>query len=232
MEYLIHFIKISLKEISKDEEFREFMNLDFKKSYFVSNKVLVYLHIDTNDYDNLVNLYEAYNNGLAIMNELDKNVSDDIKRGMNAVDSIVHISSKSIYERYHGETSAGCFDTYDKSINILLIDDLDYSLLTLHHEIGHFIDYVVGFNLEEGCFGVFSSDEDIMLHDAFEVESDFLRDYAKTDYTEFFAVAYEYKMTNGNMSNLKLIDSRIENYLLCFNYMINCIEDIKLRFFA
>ena len=213
------------KAINEDMAFQEFLRLNLNKKFYVDNMVKMDVSLESKDFnDNIHNIYKAYTEVLMLVKELKFNVSDSVKQGLNILDSKIVILSESIYEARFSSESAGCFTMCDKTIYINLSSNSRHNILTLHHEIGHFVDLVAGFNDNCNDFLNYQSHYDYELHEAFEYESNFLRSYAKTDYQEFFAVAYEHKMTGGNMSKLKQINSITDYYLEKFRVNIEYIE--------
>lgn len=213
--------------IDEDSEFQEFAKSELcKKTLLVDNKVKVTILFKPTDFnDDIYEMYDSYNKAMEIVKELETKVSDDLKHGMYVLNSRVYIVSKSLYESKNGKRSLGCFYPSDKSIHIKMHSEIKCHLDVLHHEMGHFIDFVVGFDSYNQSFGELQSNYDEILHEVFEEESQFLRGYGRTNYCEFFAVAYEHKMTNGVMDKLKETDNIIKEYLNVFNWVISYIED-------
>lgn len=217
---------IEKKSIRKNAEFQEFIKSNLTKQWLIDDQVKLNVSLESSDFDDdIFAIYEAYTKILKIIEEVKYNVSDDIKYGMIVLNSNIHILSETIYNASHYTGSSGCFFTDNKNIYIKLgLDNTENYIVTLHHEIAHLIDFVVGFNEQNLNFEGYFTSYDNRIHEAFEKEVSFLRDYAKTDYQEFFAVAYAHKMTDGNMINLKQINHIIDWYLETFRYTIDCIE--------
>ena len=217
-----HLDKELLKE---DADFKSFLRFGLHNRWVVDNKVTIVADFYGNDFNNdVIKLYRAYCKALEIVNEFNK-ISNEIVHGLHVLDSTIYIQSKTLYEAEHDKKSAGCFYSDSKNIYIKMTDSTIWHLVTLYHEIGHFVDLVVGFGSNNERIHTFQSDYDYELHLAFEKEVKHLRDYAKTNYREFFAVAYEHKMTNGNMRKLSNIDKIINDYLNVFSATIYFLDE-------
>ena len=226
LEALSNKIRKNLKqrEIDNNMSFQEFLRINLKNNFLVDGLVKVNVQLESKDFkNNIPTIYKGYVEALRILKEIESNVPYIVKRGMSILDLKIVILSKSLYEAKFKTGSGGCYTCWNQRIYIKLTSDTKWNKVVLHHETGHFIDFVVGYNVYSKIFD-FKSSIDARLHRAYKEEVKHLRDYAKTNYCEFFAVAYEQKMIGGNMGNLEQTNDIINRYLKKFESHIEFLE--------
>lgn len=220
--------------VFETDEFISFENFSKQllcKNFIIDDMVYAKVMLVPCDFNNdKTFMYKAYEAIMEIIDEIKFNIPDIIKTGLDLFDFDIRIYSDFNYNRLIKDDSnnLGQFDPNKKTISIRLTPDSKQNITTLHHEIGHFIDFVNGFDSVTEYSDYASSDDD-RIFEAFSNEVWSLRSYAKKSRQEFFAVAYEYKMTGGDMEDLEFTDNAIFHYFKEFITKVNLIKNLGLQ---